>query len=165
MVDESISDKLDRLEQLLSQKQTKSFKFPKLSKAKIKKGYCLVQVLRTNGFSRIYKLPIDDNVVKIPSVDSKELGTYHQVQADEVFQYKKYPLVIIPEWDMKPVSKERLLQQAQEEGTMTFAEKYIFTKMKKDLIVPKKFNAGSIILILLVIGGLLIAGNQFGLFG
>lgn len=164
MAEESLSDKMQRVIELLEKNNTK-VRLPKLSEIKKRKGYCLVWVLRTNGWSKIYKLPIEDNVVKVPSIISGDLPTYHEVGAEHIFFYKKYPVVFIPEWDMKPISKPQLMKEAKKEERLTFAEKYIFSRMKRDLITSKRMGIGAIIAIIAIIGGLLIAANYFGLFG
>tara|TARA_R100000656_G_scaffold108773_1_gene80859 strand:+ start:522 stop:1046 length:525 start_codon:yes stop_codon:yes gene_type:complete len=89
------------------EKGDKKFKLPGGitfgSKTKIKKGYVVVQLLRHNGSVDFKLLPTEDALVYI-----KDKGTSHNASAPYMWIFKKYPMLILPEWDLNPVTKKRL---------------------------------------------------------
>lgn len=164
--DESIRDTLKRIDEKLD-KKSKDFKIPffqQVKRGKRKKGWVTAVILRNNSDVQMKRIRIEDNVVKVPSVD-KDYPTYHEATADEVFLYKNNPIVFIPEWDEKPLGKKELVKEAKDQSRLTFAQKFIYAKMRRDLIKTTTMNIGKILLIVVVIGGILLAGNYFGLFG
>ena len=169
MVDEekTLREKIDFIFSEYSEKESKKnkkFKLPlkiTMGKGKLKKNYILILFLQTNG-NCIFKFEkIEDNTVKINDI-------YYDASADYIMRYKKFPLLIIPEWNIKPIrqpdgrivnapapfeSKENM-EEATKKGSLSATEKVILTAIKLDLIKPKmKFNIGMILLVLALLGG------------
>lgn len=160
----TMSEKLDKvLEKFEQMSEKKQFKLPwgiRTSKRKFRKNYAIVQLIRTNGGVTFKMVQIEDNTIKIGE-------NIYDASADNILKYKKYPMLIIPEWNIKPVSpkSEELeikpfsprenFKQAVEDGTLTAAEKLILTTMKMEAIKPKMQISGKTILIII---GFLIAG-------
>lgn len=151
MAEESLNEKLDKLLQLQEEtKEKKQFKLPILirwfGKGKIKrKQNCIVLVIRTNGQVEIKLLPIEDDTVRIGD-------SFHDARAGNVLRYKRLPMLIIPEWNISPISPttdeeikawspKEDYEKASKEGKLTAAMKLILTKMKLEAIKPKmQFN-------------------------
>ncbi len=162
MVEETLTEKLDKIIIKLEEKEDKKkFKLPfgiRMGQGSIsKKNKVIVQFIRTNGSTTFKIVPIEDGTIKI--------GEYfYESTANYILKYNKLPLLIIKEWDMKPLYLPEEFKEALEEGRMTAGEKYILTRMKMEMIKPKmNFNIGTILIILGVIVGGLIALNYFGL--
>jgi len=163
--DLSLTEKIDKVIEKLEEARTKKrFKLPlsiRLQKGKIKrKNYCVVVIIRTNGAVSIRMLPIEEDTVKVGE-------TFHDARAGNILRYKNYPLLIVPEWNMKPIAPDsdeiktepfnpdKDFKEAGENGTLTSAQKLILTKMKLEAIKPKmKINIGTI----LIIGAVLVGG-------
>ena len=98
----TVSEKLDKLLTSFEEiQEKKKFKLPfgaKPGVAKRKKNYAIVQILKTNGAVDFKMFPIEDNTIKVGDI-------YYETTTKHVFRYKKYPLVIILEWNITPVSK------------------------------------------------------------
>lgn len=139
----------------------KKFRLPlgiRLQKGKFRrKNYAVVQTIKTNGAVSFRMMKIEDDTINLGD-------TIHDASAGHVLRYKRYPLIIVPEWNMKPISpgstdmkiapfspKENF-DKATEEGTLTAAEKLILTKMKAEAIKGKMQLPGKLILIILAIG-------------
>lgn len=172
MVEEkSLSEKIDKImENLEENQEKKQFKLPLgiriFGKGKIKKkNNCIVLIVRTNGQVEIKMLPIEENTVRIGE-------TFHDARAGNVLRYKKLPMLIVPEWNMSPVSPSEGMiawdpnedyEKASNKGTLTSAQKLILTKMKLEAIKPKMQFNFKIILILLALAAAVYFGlNYFG---
>lgn len=163
----SIKDQLKAINEKLDKPEKQAFKLPffsRIGKSKAKKGFVTAQILRSNGNMDFKKVVLEDNTIKIPSTEKGEF-TYHAVEADDIFYFKKNPMVIIPDFSTEPVSKHQLVEQTKANGTSTSGQKYILARMKRDLIKPNNWNVGTILIIIVVIIGGLVAMNKFGLFG
>ena len=165
MEEKTVSEKLDRLlEGFETMQEKKKFKLPlriRMQKGKFRKNYAIIQIIRTNGAIDFKMAPIEDNTIKIGDV-------YHEATAKYVMRYKKYPLIIVPEWNIIPLGKpeeqvfdsEKNLKEAMAKGQLSFPEKFILNAIKMDLVKPKsKINFTTILVILAVIGGGLILLN------
>jgi hypothetical protein len=162
--DMTVGKKLDKLlENMEKMQEKKGFKLrgARLSMARMKKNYALVFVLKTNGGMEIKKIPIEDNTIKIGDI-------YYEATARNVFRYKKYPVVIVPEWNITPLAKpediafdpEKNFKEAVDEGKLSAAEKFILHAIKMDLVSGKKKMSWTTVLIVLgAIGGLLLLLN------
>lgn len=175
MEEESVSKKLDKLIDLniqtLEEKKEKKFSLPwgiKLfSKGKLKKNYAIVQILRTNGSVEFKFVQIEDNTIKIGDV-------YHEATADYIMRYKKYPLIVLPEWNIRPIKKgseemevqpfkaRENIKEAIDKGQLSSAEKFILYAIKMDLVKGKnKVNWMTVLLIgAILVGGYLLAGQM-----
>jgi len=150
MEEKSIPEKLDNILQKLENTEgKKKFKLPFLirwfGRFKLKKDFVIVQIIKTNGQVSFKMLKIEDGTVKIGE-------TIHDACASNVLRYKKYPLIIVPIWNMKPFSPRENLEEAEKEGTLTAAQKLILTKMKMEVVKPKmNWNMKTVLVILAVL--------------
>jgi hypothetical protein len=132
----------------------KKFRMPigiRLQKGKFKrKNYAVIQTVKNNGAVTFSMQKIEDDTIKLKS------GTIHDASAENVLHYKKYPLIIVPEWNIKPFSPKEDFKEAADKGTLAAAEKLILTKLKLEAVKGKFQLNWKIILLLLVIGGALL---------
>ena len=160
-MNDSLGEKLDKVLAKMEEQEGKKKKFDlpwsiRLQKGKIKKGYAVVQIIKTTGKIDFKMLPIEDNIVKLGE------GLYHEATPEHICYYKKYPMLIVPEWNVKPFSPRENFEKAKNDKSLTFSNKYIYTKMKQDLVTPKaQWNMGWILMILgVIIGGFWLLGEM-----
>jgi hypothetical protein len=149
---EDINEKLERLEK---NESGKKFSMPWkvfFSRRKLlRKEYCIVLYIRTNGNTSIEILPIEDDTVKFNDKIYAACSRY-------TLRYKRYPLLIIKEFDTIPVHPDDDIVNLDEEfkkaellGTLATPGKLIYTRMSMEQIKPKiKLNA-KVILIVIVL--------------
>lgn len=148
-----MQEKMDLLfETKASKKLKKGFKLPsgvtRGWKVRLKKNYCVVQVIKSNGNVDFKMLPIVDDTVQIPVND-----TYHLATPNYMMRYKQFPLLIIPEWNLIPFNPKEDLIKASERGSLSLPEKIIINKVKMAQAgMLKKKIPGKTILIIGVCG-------------
>lgn len=117
-------------------KKKKKFELPfsirRGSKQKLQQGYCLTFLIRLNGELTIHFYPIEHNCVRIPFNN-----TYHVVTPNEIIRWKKYPVIILPEWSMRPLDPGEHFRQAKENNELSITEKVLMDLMKQ-------FQAGTL---------------------
>jgi len=150
--EKGLSSKLDKLTELLEEKEDKKEKKFKLGfskrigeKQKIKSNHVLVVLIRTNGKVIIKYLPVKDNMIYL-----RENDTYHFTPSNYIGYYKQYPVVVLPEWLLEPISRKEMT----EEGNDALPQKVVINAMKLAQIKPKSALAGKA-MIWLVIGGII----------
>ena len=166
---ETINEKLDRLIEGIEQSgRKKKFRMPmgiKMQKGKIRKNYAIVLIIKTNGSVFFKMVQIEDNTIKIGE-------TYHEATAKYVLRYRRFPMIILPEWNITPLSEpenevfspEKNLKEAVDKGKLSSAEKFILHAIKMDLVKAKpKMNIITIVVIIAAIGGLLWFLNNAGI--
>lgn len=166
---ETINEKLDRLIEGIEQSgRKKKFRMPmgiKMQKGKIRKNYAIVLIIKTNGSVFFKMVQIEDNTIKIGE-------TYHEATAKYVLRYRRFPMIILPEWNITPLSEpetevfspEKNLKEAMDKGKLSAAEKFILHAIKMDLVKAKpKMNIITIVVIIAAIGGLLWFLNNAGI--
>ena len=166
---ETINEKLDRLIEGIEQSgRKKKFRMPmgiKMQKGKIRKNYAIVLIIKTNGSVFFKMVQIEDNTIKIGE-------TYHEATAKYVLRYRRFPMIILPEWNITPLSEpenevfspEKNLKEAVDKGKLSSAEKFILHAIKMDLVKAKpKMNIIMIVVIIAAIGGLLWFLNNAGI--
>lgn len=135
MAEEGLNAKIDRLIDSVesgSKRKEKKFGLPFMTRTgasgKLKKNYVLVILLKTNGQVTIDFSPIQDEMVYIKSTD-----TYHSATTDFIGYYKKYPTIILPEWDLQPIplNREKLMKEATDEKRLADPQKVIIDAIKK----------------------------------
>lgn len=152
--EETLKQKLDKIVTKLEEQETKTKKKFKLpwsltwNKGQYRKrNYAIIQVVKMNGSVDFKKVPIEDNTIKLGEVS-------HEATADYVLRYKKYPMIILPEWSLKPFSPRENMVETIEEGRLSSAEKFILHRIKMDMIKPKmKWSFGTLFVILAVLVG------------
>jgi len=119
-------------------------------KGKMKKNFVLAIIMKTNGNFDLKWVKIKNDLVYL-----KESDTYHTASTDFIGYYKKYPVMLLPEWDLTPLKRENLYAQA-EEGRLAKAQTVIIQNimMANGLLKGKK-SMGSM-LIWLLVGGVII---------
>jgi hypothetical protein len=136
----------------------KKFKMPlgvRLGKRKSKKkNYVIVQSIKTNGAVDFKVQKIEDDTIKIGE-------TFHDSSAEHILRYKRYPLVIVPEWNMRPFSPREDFREGEKRGTLVAAEKLILTKMKNEAVKGKFQMNFKVILLLLVLGAAALYGLNY----
>ena len=156
---ETLGERLDKIVELLEEDKKKKFKMPlsvRLSKMKLRKEWAIIQLIKTNGNVQFKIVKIEDDTVKIGE-------TYYDASAGNILKYKRYPLIIIPEWNMLPFSPRDNFDKAEEKGVLTAAQKLILTKLKTEQVKPREqLNWKVLIIIALVIGGGLLLANYMG---
>jgi len=131
-------------------KKEKHFKFlPKLSCGKLKKNYCIILFMRTNGYLDIMRLPIEDGFVYIKEVDMR-----YAVTTNSILRWKNYPVLIIQEWSLEPVSPAMLQRKTLDEKMSAFPQKILIDALKKGQTTQKKINSS--ILLWIIIGIIVI---------
>jgi len=171
-MEKSIKEMLDELIKEKEEAKNGEFKLPLsvriFGKAKVKQNNAIFVLIRTNGTVVIKMLPIEDDTIKFG-------GVYYDANAGYVLKYKKWPMIVQPEWNMKPInsdevesegkpfSSEENFKAAIEEGTLSSAEKVIINKIYADAVKSKmQLNMTTILIIIVVIVGGLWAANSFG---
>jgi len=135
-----------------SKKLKKRFKIPgKVTmgwKVKLKKNYCLVQIIKNNGSIDFKFLPIVDDTVQIPVND-----TYHMATPNYMLRYNQFPMLIVPEWNLEPFNPKENFEEAMSKGGLSLPEKVIINKVKMAQAgMLKKKIPGKTLLILGVLG-------------
>lgn len=155
--EEGLKSKLDRLLEVMEkepEKKEKKFKLPLGTaiggKSKVKKGYALVVLLRTNGSTLMKFFPIRDDLVYISEID-----TYHISSTDFIGYYKKYPLIIVPEWDLQPLRRHKLFKEAVANERLAKPQRAIIQAIHASQLKPKSALAGTGLL-WLIIGGIAV---------
>ena len=150
---EGLTSKIDRLlenqNQLISQKKVKRWKLPfsgKLSKLSLKKNYVTVMYIKDNKSVDFIKVPIDQETITLD-------GLPRASSADYVLSYKGKPLIIQPSWSIAPFSPTENISDTEKAQLSAKARKLVFTKMKNDIIVPKKLGFGGFGWIILLLVG------------
>lgn len=142
---EEINIKLDEGKR----KKEKKFKLPwiiRLFQGKMrKKPYAIVMMVKSNGAIEIKMRKIEEDTIKVGE-------KFYEASAADILRYKKKPVLILTEWNMKPFSPREDFEKAATEGTLTAVEKLIITKMKQEAIKSKMQINFKVILIILAIG-------------
>ena len=155
-----ISDKLDKLiEHFDAEKKEKDkkIKLPKLSGRKLKKNFVLAMILRTNKEVEIRPVKIEDNMIYL-----KDNQTYHLALADFVLNLKtkklgkRYPFIILPEWDLKPISIDELQGKSIDANRLAMPQKIIIQAMKQAQIEKKKGGMKGILIIIGIIAAIAV---------
>jgi len=170
-MEKSLKEKIDMLVAEKEDEKKAQFKLPLsvriFGKAKVKQNNAIFVLIRTNGTVVIKMLPIEDDTIKFG-------GVYYDANAGYVLKYKKWPMIVQPEWNMKPInsdevesegkpfSSEENFKAAIEEGTLSSAEKVIINKIYADAVKSKmQLNGTTIaIIIAVIVGGLWLANSQ-----
>lgn len=149
---ERITEKLDKIiealeDEKLKKKEKKLIKFPRLPSYKLRKNYVIVILLKTNKQIDVTALPIEDGMIYL-----KQNKTFHLATTDVVLRYKNYPVIILPEWDLQPLSVDELMGKAIEQNRLALPQKIIIQAMKQAQLQPKKkLNIGIILIIIGII--------------
>ena len=162
----SLAQKVDKIYNSVSdgkekKEEKKFFKFPrraKVSKAKARKGWTGVIMLRNNRQMDFMRVPTDEQTTMIE-------GTPRIATAEDVFYYKGKPVVVYPEWSAKPLSITEHYDQTRREKYNSVGYKLLLNKMKKEVIMTSKAISGLAIfigvIVLAAIGYFAFKGGLF----
>jgi len=123
----------------------------KLDSNKAKKGYAIVIILRNNGNLDIQKLPIIDSMIRLKGND-----TFHLAEADYIWRYKKYPVIIQPEFSSEPIRAGALAKEVREQGKGIDAQTFIIKAIEMANLQPPKGRIGSGRIFLFIILGIVV---------
>lgn len=145
----SLREELGEIKDLISKggkkKSERKFFMPlkaRFGKGKMKRNYCIVVDIAENKNVNFRKIPIEDGVVRV--TDKKGIDTWHSVDQDSVFIYKKKPVIFI--------ARNKINAYNPLSGTNeTHGQQYILSKMLKDQLKPKKTIGGMAIFIIIII--------------
>jgi len=159
MEEKTIKEQLDAIVSKLDEQQTKKkFKLPlgiRMSKGKFRRqNAIIVMIVRMNGSVAFKVSNIEDNVVKIGDA-------IYDASADYVLRYKQFPMIILPEWNIKPFSPRENLETAVKEGSLTSTEKFILARIKMDTVKAKMQLNWKVVLIILAIGAAILYGLDY----
>lgn len=155
-------DKLEKIEKAMGEKK---FKKPKLGKAKVKKGYVIVQVIKENGDSHFRKLlSVNGNI----HLSNKEEDTYHLSGAEYIGRMNgKDPLIVLPSWSNEPITKEVLCRKIEENKSTIKPQKQIIHLMEDAAAAEQtkeKKSMKGIVMIGIVLIAVYIIGRGQGWF-
>jgi len=112
-----------------SRKKSKKFKLPfgvRLgSKSKVRKNNVLVFSISSNGNVDIKFVPIINEMIYLPNHQ-----LYHLASADYMLRYKKYPVIIQPEWSLIPFSPKDHLEKTEKNKEISLPQKVIINAVK-----------------------------------
>jgi hypothetical protein len=158
-----LDEKLKILTEMEGKKKAKMLdKFLKINAGKVKRGNIPVLYLRSSGLAELNYVPVTDGWYEINGNFYKE-----EPKSYWIFGKKKLPLVLIPEWAIKPICRDDLFEKdvainnTQED--VSYAVKAIeYAEMKKiedeqGIKKKTKMNPKVLLLILvLVVGGFVL---------
>jgi|SRR3990167_9575062 len=128
----------------------------KINNAKQKKGFVSVILIRDNGSIDIKKLKIENDMLYLN--DNK---AYHMANADYIMRFKKYPVIIIPEWSVEPLSPTYFspvedAKLSRKEGRGLEAQKFSIKAAEMSMLDKKKSGGNARWLIIIVIGVIIL---------
>ena len=95
------------------------------SKNKIKKNNVLVFSISSNGSIDIKFVPVINEMIYLPNHQ-----LYHLASADYMLRYKKYPVIIQPEWSLIPFSPKDHLEKTEKNKEISLPQKVIINAVK-----------------------------------
>lgn len=145
----TMADKINDIHSLIDTKKEREKKSIiskkiKLSQGQVKKNFVSVFILYPTGNAKIEKVPIIDNSIQLKN------GNYHVSSSEYIYSYEnKHPFMILPSWDMKPISKARLTEITAKDGTWTDPQKILIHYMNLSQVKPKAKVGMSLIWIII----------------
>ena len=139
----------------------RTFKIPfkgKVNKAKAKKGYTTVLLIKENRNVDFVKYPIDEQTFMHD-------GAPRIATAEETLWYKGKPFLILPNWSTKPFSPTDNYQGTIQKQYGAQGARLLYNRMNMELIKAKKSISGMLVIGIII--GLIALGYfayQGGLF-
>jgi len=137
-VDDMSSDVKEIKDALTSKKDKKKKRFSLPfgitfgAKSKLKKNYVLVFNILSNGEIDLKFLQIKNEMVYL-----QRTGTYHKATGDYIGRYKQYPVMILPEWSVEPISFKDHQKETEERGESSSIEPFLLKVLEESQIKPK----------------------------
>ena len=153
----NLKDEIKRLRERVEgveekeKKKEKKFKLPskaRLNRKNLKDNYVTVLYLKNNRTAEFMKLPIDESSTMVNGIP--RIAT-----ADEVLYLDgKTPLIIQPEWSVKPFSPSDNYEEAVKMQLTSEGYTVLINRMKKEAIATKKKMPGWIIIVIIAVIGI-----------
>lgn len=142
----------ENFEKLLASGKVKGFRLPssgKLNNAKLKKNYITVISIGNNRELKFSKVPIEDGTVVMDKIP--KLAT-----TDYMLTYKGKPVVILPEWSVKPFSPSENYSETVKNQMDTAGHALLLSKYESGKVEEKKKMGGNWWIFPLIIGIIVI---------
>lgn len=139
---------LDISKKLEEKEKPKKFKIPyagRVNNPQAKKGYVTVMRIGNNRQVSFTKMPIDEQTIMLD--DTPRIAT-----TDEIIYYKNKPMIILPDWTVKPFSPSDNYDDTIKQNYASQGYKLLLNRMKREVIAPKK----SIPMVYIIIGLLVL---------
>lgn len=148
-----VADNLFELQTKKGKSKEKKFMKIKMNQSQLKKGFINVILLKTNGGIDLKKIKIEDGAVYL-----NENKTFHMSQAHHLWYYKKFPVMLLPEWTVEPINRSQWSEKTLKDGTNVDAEKFIIKKAEEFAagMKPPRTSPFGNPLVWLIIGGVII---------
>lgn len=153
-----LHERLDEIEDFMKfgvkgkRKKMKPFRLPFLvrfqQKKIIKKNKILIFFLKTNK-------QLDIKIAKIENGMLFLNGNYHAIAPDNIYLYKKFPCIILPEWSLDPFSPfgTKDYHDAVENKRIIHPQNIILRAIEaKEASMSQKKVGGKAVIIMLVVG-------------
>ena len=130
---EMIREMKAQQENLINEKKVKAWKLPfssRVNKSAAKKGYWTIIIIRNNGNLEFIKTLGFDGIVKIdgfPRIASIEYR----------LNYNGFPVLIIPEWSMKPFSPVEHREETVRDKMNIAGRRLVLASIEGEKIKPK----------------------------
>ena len=155
-----LKEKIDG-EENIKEKKGKKFKIPykgRLNKKNLKDNYVTVLYLKNNHTGEFIKVKIDESATMINGIP--RIATTDEI----IYIDGKTPLIIQPEWSVKPISISDNYEEAVKKELTSEGFSVLLNKMKKEAIQTKKKMSGWIIIVIIAVIGIagffLLGGNK-----
>lgn len=164
--EKSITQYLKEIKQGIEDNKIKQVKVPwraKVNRRRMRKNQCIVLYVGQNKNAELVRGTIEDLTVKVGDL-------IHTVTPDDIIMFRgKFPFVIIPEWNIKPVTfwqPKKDYEEAEEEGQLTTPQRHILSKLESGIIKAKKtLKAGGWIMLIVAAIAVVYFISQGGLSG
>lgn len=161
--DESMKELLKKIaentNQLIERKEAKKWKLPfkgRVSKARVRKGWATVQIIRHNGNVDFVRVPTKDGTI---SVD----GFPRVATVDYTLSHKGKPLLIIPEWSLEPYNPILQKDMTDKNQMGMSGRRLVLSKLEGEQIKAKPKIGGMIGW--LILGAIILGGAYYLLKG
>lgn len=112
-----------------------------MGKNKKRRGYCVFMNVNTNKAVTFIKTPIEDNVALVNNVP-------HVIEPEDILLWKnKIPIVIQPQWSVRPFSPKEHYKQVMDSKDHTKGWQYIMNYINKTQLAAKKAVSTGLIII------------------
>lgn len=145
-----LKEKIDGTESI-KEKKGKKFKIPfkgRLKTNELKKNYVTVLYLKNNHTGEFIKVPIDESSTMINGIP--RIATTEEI----IYIDGKTPMIIQPEWSVKPISISDNYEQSVREQLTSEGFSVLLNRMKKEAIITKKKMSGWIIIVIIAVIGI-----------
>lgn len=163
MEEYNLKDEIKKLKEKINDeepKKNKKFKIPfkgKLNKKNLKDNYITYIFIKNNRDTDIFKAQIDEATTLIKGVP--RIAT-----TDDIIYYQGKPLIIQPEWSVKPFSPSQNYESTVQEKLTSAGYALLMNRMQKEAIQTKKKMNGWLIIIIIaviaIVGFFLLGGTK-----